>query len=365
MSAGGVRAGLHCGGLTQALACKLDALSREALEPNPFLAPGFLQAALGHLGAPAPALLLVRDEGARLTGFFALVLEQPWHGLPLRALVGWQHDYQFLGSPLVSARAPEATFLAVLDWLSGAAAPAHLLELDGMRADGPQARALDAALAARPRAVADRTFSERALLDLAGAAAPAVSARHAKDLRRLRRRLSELGALRTCRLQPGDDARPWLERFLQLEGSGWKGREGTALARVPGGSAFLLEMGAAAHRAGGLDLWELWCGERLVAAKCNLLGGEGLFMFKIAHDEAFAHWSPGLLLELDVTATLQAAPGALAWADSCARPGHFMAERLWPGRRRLARYIIATRGLARAVVARSRLARSVRDSLRG
>src|SRR5262245_62205349 len=53
----------------------------------------------------------------------------------------------------------------------------------------------------------------------------ALSAKHRKMIRRQERQLSEIGRLEYDELSPDDDVAVWIEEFLRLEDSGWKGRE--------------------------------------------------------------------------------------------------------------------------------------------
>jgi hypothetical protein len=52
--------------------------------------------------------------------------------------------------------------------------------------------------------------------------------------------------------------------------------------------------------------------------------------FKITYDEAYAKYSPGVLLELENIRQLH--QGCLSWMDSCAAPNRFMINQLWPER---------------------------------
>jgi hypothetical protein len=97
---------------------------------------------------------------------------------------------------------------------------------------------------------------ERALFD-PQAGGDGIAGRHRRELRRLVRRLDELGGLALRRLGPSDDAAPWVERFLELEASGWKGRAGTAMAADPGHRAFLERICTQAHPR-GLGVERAW-----------------------------------------------------------------------------------------------------------
>jgi len=78
-----------------------------------------------------------------------------------------------------------------------------------------------------------------------------------------------------------------------------------------------------------------------VAQKCNFLAGNGSFAFKIAYDEDYARYSPGLLLEIENIRQVHAAR-EIEWMDSCAVPIHFMINRLWLDRRTIQTALIPT-----------------------
>lgn len=345
-------------GIDAMLAAEIDALAHRAAEPNPFHEAWMLDAALRHLAGPPMTLLLMRDADDALVGLWPLRRCSRFRGLPLPTLESWQHDYLFLGSPLLAADCLAPALEALLDWLAGAHGP-RILQVRAVRADGPVAIALDRAIAARRRVAAYVAHYERALLRV-GASAD-VSGKHRKELRRLERRLAERGDVGYRALRAGDDAEPWIERFLAVEAGGWKGSDGTALASRDGDRAFFVQACREVHRHGRLRLFEMTLDGAPIAVKCNFAAGDGAFMFKIGYDERYAKYSPGLLLELFAMDAAPATGDGTAWVDSCARGGHFMAERLWPERRRLADYTISARGaLARALVRNGDLIHRIR-----
>ena len=75
--------------------------------------------------------------------------------------------------------------------------------------------------------------------------------------------------------------------------------------------------------------------------KCNLRAGDAVFCFKIAFDEEFAKFSPGIQLELD---NVERFHEGSAWMDSCATPDHPMINRLWPDRRRIRTVLLPSPG---------------------
>jgi hypothetical protein len=153
--------------------------------------------------------------------------------------------------------------------------------------------------------------------------------------------LGDAGPVEFRELRADGNVEEWARRFLDLEKSGWKGRRGSAFAVDRKNRAFFLESVRGAFRRGRLMMLELRQGERTIAMKCNLLAGAGSFAFKIAYDEEYARFSPGVLLELENVRRLHARP-EIAWMDSCATAGHSMIEGLWKDRRTIQTLLVST-----------------------
>ena len=94
-----------------------------------------------------------------------------------------------------------------------------------------------------------------------------------------------------------------------------------------------------------------------------MVTGTTAFLGKIAHDEAFDRYSPGVLLILEATRTLLARTDITS-ADSCAVPGHPMIDNIWRDRVPLADMLIAAPGtpppLFAAIAAAERIRRPLR-----
>jgi hypothetical protein len=71
-----------------------------------------------------------------------------------------------------------------------------------------------------------------------------------------------------------------------------------------------------------------------------LRDGEGAFIFKIAYDESFAKYSPGVLLELDHLRSWQDGRQTL-WMDTCASPRHSLFNLISNERRMIRRTLIS------------------------
>jgi hypothetical protein len=73
----------------------------------------------------------------------------------------------------------------------------------------------------------------------------------------------------------------------------------------------------------------------------QFLTGGGSFAFKIAFDEKYSRYSPGVLLEVENMRRVNAL-AQVEWMDSCAVSQHFMINRLWTGRRSIATILLST-----------------------
>ena len=120
---------------------------------------------------------------------------------------------------------------------------------------------------------------------------------------------------------------------------------------------FFLELCRDFAAQGRLQLLELRAGGRTLAMKCNIRAGDGLFYFKIAYDEEFARFSPGVQLEVEAVRLFHDDTDA-QWIDSCADANNAMINRLWPDRRIVLTLVLVkgARGMLARPPGRSRAA---------
>ena len=330
-------------------------LARNALEPNVFYEPWMLLPALRAFGTGEElsfVLVLGREEPvpgsepspSSLLGFFPLQRRRHYRRMPVPMLCLWRHLHCFLCTPLVRAGRAGECLAAFLAWLERDAS-APMIEWSWIAADGPFHQALARALAEANRPVFEAERHTRGLLRRRASAetylAEALASHSRKELRRQERRLAELGELRYDECPAPAAAPRWIEQFLELEASGWKGRRGSALGSSAPALDFFCSAAGEGARRGRMAMLGLFISERPVALKCNFLADGGAFAFKIAYDEAFRRYSPGMLLELDNIRRFHGA-SAVEWMDSCADPDHFMVNRLWLDRRSMLTSITAT-----------------------
>lgn len=326
-------------------------LVRQAAEPNAFAEPWFVAPSLAHLRDDEVRLVEIRKAG-RLVGLVTLRVERRYGRIPAAHVQNWQHNYQFLGSPLIAAGEETSVWRAVLLHLDEAAWAPNFLHIQNLVDEGPLLRGLLCAVRGLGRTCDIVHRHARAALcsDLSPRAyyETTVRKKKRKELSRLRNRLAEFGPLTTRTFGAGDDLAAWTDAFLRIEASGWKGREGTALACHPAAHSFFREAVAGADAAGRLQFLALELASRPIAMLVNFLSPPGSFSFKTAFDEDYARFSPGVLLQLDNLAILERPD--IDWMDSCAAEQHPMIDSLWAERRTLVRVTIPLRGVRRRLV---------------
>lgn len=117
-----------------------------------------------------------------------------------------------------------------------------------------------------------------------------------KNMRRRERQLDELGAVRLEVPDEGEQLDRLLSEGFELESSGWKRAQGTAITSEPRVERFYRAIAEWAAARGTLRLFFLRSGERSVAFDMGLCDGGRLYVLKGGFDPAFARFSPGQLL---------------------------------------------------------------------
>ncbi len=333
---GRVIAAFLAAGEATAIAAEWTSLADDCVEPNPFYAPALLLPALKAFADRDVRLAVVRDAAGRR---ILLAPAGPLRGysrLPVRYLATWMHPHCYFAAPLVRRGCESAAFAALFDLVESEGA---FFRLRHLAADGPLFRAASDAAAASGRLAAASARYDRAALR-AGYATDvylreSLSGKKRKELRRLHARLESEGAVAFETLTDEGALADWIADFLTLEASGWKGRAGTALASDAAGREFFAQSLQNALDRGALRFCRLTLGGRAIAMIVNFIERGDVYSFKIAHDEEFARYSPGVMLEIELMRALEN-EADLSFVDSCAAHDHKMINSLWRGRRAIA-----------------------------
>ena len=309
-------------------------LAARSAEPNPFFEPEFVVPAAAHLEDARGAVLVVCEEADGWAACVPATIGR-WQGL-VRAVRALRTSYTYLTTPLVR----DGDVLGRVAELDAAIRELRrVFVLERYRSDGAIGAAIRRLTETDVRLEALSRTHERALLCRReeGEYHGWMSKKHERDLRRRRRQLEEEAGETEVVDLSADPGAP--RAFLDLEASGWKGREGTAMANVAGAAAFFTELCEGFRQVGRFEMLALRGGERNLAMLCNLRSGEGSYSFKIAHDEEFSKQSPGIQLEMENAGFFHASGSA--WMDSCAEPDNAMINRLWPERREIRTTVLA------------------------
>lgn len=345
-------------------------LADAALVANPFYESWMLMPALSAFADPATTfvVLVYLDDGSSstLTGLAPFEKFGRFHGIPCRGLALWKHLHGPLATPLLHRDHARETLGAMLDWAAG---QARIIDLDLIDAERSFGHVLTDVLNERRAVSSVEDQFNRAFLRPRETAdayiALSQGSRQRQEYRRQRRRLSEQGAFTSRVLGAKDSVEPWLEQFFRLEAAGWKGTEKTALATQPREQEFFRSIVTSAHAMGRLHMLGLFLGDQAVALKCNFLAGGGGFALKIAYDENYSKYSPGVLLELDNIEDVHR-DNRIGWMDSCACANHPMIDRLWLERRAMQRRVVSTGSRwGNFVLGLTALGRALKRTIRG
>lgn len=323
-------------------------LAANAIESNAFYEPWMLMPAIRAFGAGRRLqfALVLANEPARhdgpplLCGVFPLEQQNHYQGLsrklPFKTLRLWKHKYCYLCTPLVREGYGRQVIAAFFDWLDAGSHDCSLMEFRFIAGDGLFNGLLIDYFERHAKLHYISLYFMRAMfrptIDADTYLCAALSSKHRKMIRRQERQLSEIGRLEYDELTPDDDVAVWIEEFLQLEASGWKGRENTAIASDKSDQSYFRTIAKEAFRRGRLSMSALRLDGRPIAYKCDFPAGRGLFTFRIAFDENYARNSPGMLLEIENVRRLHAR-SQIDWVDSCNDSVSFMFNRLWLARR--------------------------------
>lgn len=328
-----------------------DDLGDHAEPAGAFAEPWFVRRSLEHCDPQGTArLAVVAAHDGRWLGAMPVVPVARQGRSPLPAWAAWTHPNRFAGTPLVRRGQAMAFWRGLIDGLGRADRARIALCLRDLPLDDPVNRVLleGCARAGRPVTI-DRTVGRARLAAGPGAVVPELCAKQASRIRGLERKLErEVGPIELAIV--GDAARieETIAAFLALERAGWKGAAGSAMACAEPTRGLFLAVAREAAARGCFEAGVLRAGGQVLAIATQLGGHGRMFGFKMAYDEAFASYAPGLLLLNRLTGSFVAR--TVGDVDSCAAPDQQPISRLWPARRELVDCRVALGGAVRGRV---------------
>jgi CelD/BcsL family acetyltransferase involved in cellulose biosynthesis len=321
-------------------------LADRALEANVFLEPTFATAAYRLPAAHGIGAMMVRS-GARLLGFLPGRIEGLVDGRPVPTFVAWTHPYAPLSTPLVDRERADEALEALAGGLVRLPQRPRVALMPLFPVEGALAQRVSDLLYRRGETARRLDPHRRAALMPKPASDPLaeVSAGRLKELRRQHRRLGESGALEHKTITDVAAIGDAVAAYLALEATGWKGRAGSAADLDDAARTFIATavIGLAQESKARVELLTL--DGTAIAAAIVLFSGTRAWFWKIAYDEGYARFSPGVQLALALTRSL-GTEARLDLVDSCAVAGHSMIDPLWKGRLALADWLVALPGAA-------------------
>jgi hypothetical protein len=316
----------------------LDALAPEWLalcgrsgRDQPFWHPGWIRAHVRAFEQPDQLrLLTARDGHGALAAVLPLIVERAWHyGMPVRRWRGAAGVHSLRFDCVTAGGEEGAAALAALGSHLLGQPGWDILELRDVPAGGRAEQLLEAARAGGHRVGRWESMQtpfialDVVALDNRGQPLPrglqGTKADFRHHLRRTRRKLeAELGGelhLHDLGGLPAPQRGLFLEEFYKVEASGWKGKNGTAIACLPAVRRFYDEAAEAMAAGEHFVLHRMAAGEQTVAMSYSLKLGDAYFAIKWAYDDAYARFGAGHLLTELILGDCVAAEGRFRCFD--------------------------------------------------
>lgn len=281
-----------------------DRLGWKAPQRLPTLLPDWMDAFFRHrVGVEESWFCSFAYLGEDLIGVLPVVVRpHPVFGLARPLLTTPSDEFTHSGDILLSVEHAEMALSALLQevWREQ---PGHLeLLLPAVRQTSPLWKATAAGLPIHMAMTGRRcryskidvAAGEKAYLDSLGSLK--------RNLRRYRKKLEERGPV-SVEILTGLAAKPsFIQEFLELEASGWKGRNGSAILQQPKDVAFYTALIQNFAARGRLEWHVIRVADRVIAAGMGLRCGASLALPLIAFDETYSDCTPGTLLTGEVNA---------------------------------------------------------------
>jgi CelD/BcsL family acetyltransferase involved in cellulose biosynthesis len=161
------------------------------------------------------------------------------------------------------------------------------------------------AFATELRATEGRTIIERPVLrspyvalgdSLEAYEGKLLTSKFRRELRRRRRKLEELGELSIAFEDGSERLGELLDEGFAVEGSGWKTREGTAIASSAQTDGFYRDVAAWAAERDWLQLGFVRLDGRCLAFGLSIVAGDSMYAVKVGFDPEWRKYAPGSLL---------------------------------------------------------------------
>ncbi|HEV7260826.1 MAG TPA: GNAT family N-acetyltransferase [Bosea sp. (in: a-proteobacteria)] len=344
-------------------------LAGRALEPNPHMSPAAVAAA--RVVVPEDRIVILAAwlsealGSERLAGLWALRRQRDWRtGFSATLTAPILPLYEVSSLPVIDRDQADDVIQAMLRHLLASGDLPRTLALSLLPLEGPSFEALQEACRVTGSVLCSYERWQRPVMrpepgdDAERYLRRSLGSGYKKRMQQFRA-VARHGAM-TFRRRRGDAARQALSDFLALEAAGWKGKAGTAIARLPQASAYFDSLATHFAAADALQIDTLLLDDRPLAMGLLIESAGTRHFLKIAYDETEARHSPGRALTI---AMLQAdfAGTPPLFFDSGAGDGVDAGTYVWGERRLMGNVLI---GLGNASPDLPRAAARLRQVLR-
>ena len=319
-----------------------ESLEERALECNAYLSPQFVIPAMQHMGDKKEVedtiFVFVENTnaiGSDLIGVGIFVRSPGVRAFPLPHLRAFYPLYSSISGLLVDRSETEEVLHAFFSFFCDKSVPWHGVQFEDRLFEGPLAKLMNAVASDYGVFWHEYSNYSRAVFTPNDGGEKYLqsyfSSRRLKEFRRLRRRLEEHGEVK-FEIYSGEECdKKKVERFLELEHSGWKQDRETSLRSQQTHENFFREMIDGFREKDRLFFTELSINGHAIASTVNLISGNTGFAFKIGWHNDYAKMSPGILNEVEFIRNAPDLCGGLSYIDSGAVEGSFI-DQLWKGR---------------------------------
>jgi CelD/BcsL family acetyltransferase involved in cellulose biosynthesis len=342
-------------------------LANHASESNTFYEPVFFKAATGHLKQEGQwRIIVVQDsESHELLGFFPFLLQKGPCGLHRLSL--WKSEMNYLTTPLIRDGCERSVWRIVMEHVKCMSPRIDLVEFPMNVASGRVHQELHSLIRDDLLTTYQYDHFSRAELRIGHNydqyLKQVIGGHHLRGYRRMRRRLDGFGQIEFRLTTDLGHSNCWTNWFLELEARSWKGDEETAMQQSSEEERFFRELVSQGLKQECLEMVGLFLDGEPIAMAVTLVSSQGKFAYKIAFDENYKKYSPGVLLQLHLTQKFLEEKKD-QWIDSCAVPSHPMINRLWSERRSIQHLVVSTgRPLANFVLGSMPLLRTIKRTV--
>lgn len=326
----------------------LDDLMEETSDPNLYYESWMVRPAIKSFTYETNTLfmlILATDpvtERRFLCGFIPLTLNNRYRGLPIRNITLWHYPHCFLATPILHRDFAERCMDELMNWFKHSV-KASFMVFNLLPSQGLFYNSLSGALTKSGLSYTETKYN-RAVIEPAKSADEYFAQRAWKKVvsedKRRRRNLSALGELEWDTFKDEGKLETWIDEFLEIEGSGWKGESKTALRSSEANRTFFREIMWESYQRSRLRILSLRLNRKPIAMIVIFLGYGGGHLFKMAFDESYRKYAPGVMLNLEMTRMLHEWDD-VNWIDTCAAYDNGFANRLWSTRKPLCNLVIA------------------------